>query len=234
MRLICPACGALASLESWLADADARAALSVAAALPADLGPRVVRYLGLFRPAKRGLAWDRAHALLTELAGAIAAGAIERDRKRYAISPAAWAEGLDLVLAARPTLDLPLRTHGYLYEILASNARRAAGRAEQHAADAAVPLHPSHRPAATSPVGEGPGARVPEPSTAEILAEHERLRTGAAVTDAHGQPATAAELRQRWRRQGGQGTGSANPLRPLGALLAGASVAPPPPEEPPA
>lgn len=235
MRLICPACGALASLESWLADGDARAALALAAALPAELGPRVVRYLGLFRPAKRGLAWDRAHSLLAELAAAIAAGAIERERKRYEVGPAAWAEGLDTVLAARPTLDLPLRSHGYLYEILASNARRTAARADQHAAAATTPLHPSHRPAASPlPLGEGPGVRVPaEPSTAEILAEHDRRRTRAVVTDAHGQPATPAELRQRWRARGGQGTGAANPLRQLSALLAGAGVTSPPPEDTP-
>lgn len=130
MRLTCPCCGAQNSLEALLMDATARQAVAAALALP-GLGDRLARYLGLFRPQGRGLAWDRAARLLEELRAAIAAGQIDRHGQTWPAPLDYWALALDQILDSRPTMTLPLKSHGYLYEILVGMSRKAA---ERHAA----------------------------------------------------------------------------------------------------
>ena len=124
MRLTCPCCGAQNSLEALLNDAAARQAVAVALALP-GLGDRLVRYLGLFRAPKHGLTWDRAARLLEELNTAIAAGQITRHGQDWPAPLDYWKSALDQVLDARPTLTLPLKTHGYLYEVVLGHSRKA-------------------------------------------------------------------------------------------------------------
>jgi len=133
MRLTCPSCGAMHSVEALLADANARRAVLAAAELPGGLGERVVRYVALFRPRERALSWDRAAKLLEEMAAAIAAGQIERDGRAYPAPPEYWRTALDQMLDGRERLALPLKTHGYLYEIIAGQSRRADQRAAERA-----------------------------------------------------------------------------------------------------
>ena len=134
MKLTCPCCGAMHSIEGLLADAAARRAVAAALALPAGLGDRVLRYIGLFRPQTRGLGWDRAARLLEELHVAIDAGQIERDGRCWPAPLDYWKNAIDQMLDGRERLALPLKTHGYLYEIIAGHSRRAdqreAARAE--------------------------------------------------------------------------------------------------------
>lgn len=126
MRLTCPCCGAQYSLEALLTDAAARQAVAAALALP-GLGDRLVRYLGLFRPpGGRGLTWDRVARLLDELHAALAAGQIERHGQTWPAPLDYWQLALDQILDSRPTLILPLKSHGYLYEILVGLSRKAA------------------------------------------------------------------------------------------------------------
>lgn len=133
MRLTCPSCGAMHSVEALLADANARRAVLAAADLPGGLGERVVRYVALFRPRERALSWDRAAKLLEEMAAAIAAGQIERDGRAYPAPHEYWRTALDQMLDGRAGLALPLKTHGYLYEIIAGQSRRADQRAAERA-----------------------------------------------------------------------------------------------------
>jgi hypothetical protein len=135
MRLTCPCCGAVSSLEGLLTDAAARQAVAAALELPAGLGERLLRYLGLFRPQGRALAWDRAARLLEELRAAIDAGQIERNGQTWPAPLDYWRLALDQMLDGRPNLALPLKSHGYLYEIIAGMARKAG---EQRAARAEV------------------------------------------------------------------------------------------------
>lgn len=128
MRLTCPCCGATASLEAFLTDAAARRAVTAAAGLPAALGDRLMRYLGLFRPRERGLAWDRAARLLEELNAAVAAGQIERDGRLHPAPVEYWKNAIDQMLDGRDRLILPLKSHGYLYEIIAGMGQRAEDR----------------------------------------------------------------------------------------------------------
>lgn len=136
MRLTCPCCGAQHSLEALLTDAAARQAVAAALALP-GLGDRLVRYLGLFRPTGgRGLTWDRVARLLEELNAAVAAGQIERHGQHWPAPLDYWKLALDQMLDSRPTLILPLKSHGYLYEIIAGLSRKAADdRAARQEAD---------------------------------------------------------------------------------------------------
>lgn len=172
MRLICPCCGAQNSLEALLTDAAARQAVAAALALP-GLGDRLVRYLGLFRPPGRGLTWDRVARLLDELNAALAAGQIERHGQTWPAPLDYWKLALDQILDSRPTLTLPLKSHGYLYEILVGLSRKAS---DARAAQAEVAAEQARardgqrqgqmQPAAAltaalpaPPVGEGPGER---------------------------------------------------------------------------
>jgi len=131
MRLTCPCCGGLFSIEAALADASARQAVAAALQLPAGLGERVLRYLGLFRPAERGLSWDKATRLLVDLQEAMSAAQVSRHGRVWAAPLDYWRMALDQILDARPTLTLPLKTHGYLFEIVAGIAQKAEARAEQ-------------------------------------------------------------------------------------------------------
>jgi hypothetical protein len=131
MRLTCPGCGATNSLEALLNDGAARQAVATALALPANLGPRLLRYLGLFRPAQRSLTWDRAAHLLAELHTMIDAGEIRRQGRPWRVTPADWASALDQIIDRRASLTLPLKSHGYLLEILAGQANRVEAAQEE-------------------------------------------------------------------------------------------------------
>lgn len=130
MRLTCTCCGATGSIEMFSADVDARRAVEIAAGMPAQLGPLALRYLGLFRPHKRGLAWDRVCKLLGELAAMIAAGQVERRGKPVPASAESFGRAMQQMLDQRERLELPLANHHYLVAIVAGNAPREAAAAE--------------------------------------------------------------------------------------------------------
>lgn len=133
MRLTCPACNAENSLEVLVGrEADARA---VAGFLERHLpmGESLLRYIALFRPAKRRLGLGRMVALVEELMPDIERHAIDRKGREWRADPRAWRAAFDTVLAARDkgTLSLPLTSHGYLYEVLVGLAEKAEAAVEQ-------------------------------------------------------------------------------------------------------
>lgn len=147
MQLTCPACATRYPIEAALTDEAARQAVATALQLPAPLGDHLLRYLGLFRPAKRALAWDRAGRLLSELLEMIHAGRIERKGRSWAAPESAWLAALEQMLARRDRLDLPLSGHNYLLTIVCDVAAK---QAEERAARDR-PLHSSHqRPGETA------------------------------------------------------------------------------------
>lgn len=156
MRLICPSCGATHSADGISDDADARLALMTAAELPADLGPLVLRYIGLFRPMKsRNLAWHRVRKLITELAEMIEAGKVRRNGRDWPAPASAWRVAIDQILSRRDAgkLRLPMESHGYLLEILTGEADKAEAQAEDAVESArrrtrAGDADPFERPAA--------------------------------------------------------------------------------------
>jgi len=138
MKLVCPACGSVNSLDSLVGHDGARAALAELAKLSGPLASAVVRYLALFRPAKRQLSLDRMASLLAELNPMIMEARIERSGRNYAAPREVWVGAIDSILASRDRLTLPLKSHGYLLEIIigqihkaemAAETKREAGRA---------------------------------------------------------------------------------------------------------
>lgn len=133
MRLTCAACGAHGSIEQFTADADARTALALGLKLPNGLGGIALRYISLFRPAKRGLTWDRVCKLLHEIVVMVEAGQVERRGKSFPATPALFAHAMQQMLDQRERLDLPLQTHGYLVAIIAGDSPREAAQLEAQA-----------------------------------------------------------------------------------------------------
>ena len=122
MNTKCPNCGAVHSLDSLLANEATGDLLAMVAALDADVGRAALRYLGLFRPGKSQLSFARAAKLLGEIHADMLAGRIRREHQEYAAPPAAWLYGFQTALEARDVgrLKLPLKSHGWLYEVMAA------------------------------------------------------------------------------------------------------------------
>jgi hypothetical protein len=137
MKLVCPACGAVASAEAWAADAHMRQTLAILAAIPAPVAERALYYIALFRPrGGRGLSWARAEKLAGELRDLVCAGHVQWEREAARpCPPRIWAEAIDTV-RHRPALRLPLENHNYLRRVaydLADRQDRAAETARNAA-----------------------------------------------------------------------------------------------------
>jgi len=94
------------------------------------LAKLLVQYVVLFRPATRQLSLDRLAALLGELLPLIEAGRIERGGRIWAAPLDAWKAALEDMIAKRDKLTLPLKSHGYLLEVIAGQAGKAEAAAE--------------------------------------------------------------------------------------------------------
>lgn len=117
----CPNCGAANSLDSLVSDAEAAEVLKMLLELDADIGKAAIRYIGLFRPGKSQLSWARTAKLLNELLPMIKAQEAARDGVCFPAPTEAWIHGFNETVNARDQgrLKTPLKSHGYLYEILA-------------------------------------------------------------------------------------------------------------------
>ena len=147
MKTRCPCCGAENSLDALIAHEQARQSLWALANIGGAMTQGLVRYLGLFRPAKSALSASRMATLMAELLPDIQAGQIYRNGQSYPAPVAAWAYAFNEVLSARDSgrLKTPLKSHGYLYEIIAGWT----GNAPVEAAPA-VPAQPAQQQAAPS------------------------------------------------------------------------------------
>ncbi|OFJ46409.1 hypothetical protein BA896_021895 [Janthinobacterium lividum] len=128
--MACPACGAEFTLDVLIAHDGAREALVEAMGLNLSLGKRLVQYLSLFRPAKRQLTMDRVASLLKEVSPSIKAARITRNGRDWVIPQESWAWALEEIVAKKDKLTLPLKSHGYLFEMLIAAADKLEGRAE--------------------------------------------------------------------------------------------------------
>ncbi|WP_290890604.1 hypothetical protein [Arenimonas sp.] len=116
----CPACGAELTLDAMLSHDAARRAVAAAMVVSPALADRLMKYLGLFRPAKRQLTMDRVATLLEELLPMLQSQTVSRAGREYSTIPDTWKQALDQMLRARDAnkLTLPLKSHGYLLEIV--------------------------------------------------------------------------------------------------------------------
>ena len=150
MNIKCPNCGAVHSLDSLINDAEASAVLKAVLEMDAELGKAAIRYIGLFRPAKSQLSWARTAKLLNELLPMIKAQEVARDGVCFPAPAEAWIYGFNETVNARDQgrLKTPLKSHGYLYEILAgwvgqSSAGNQTNQPNQPNRRAALPATPS-------------------------------------------------------------------------------------------
>lgn len=132
MRLICPSCGACCSAEAWGNDAKAREVLAAIAAM--EQPTLVVRYLGLFRPASRGLAWDRAGRAVADLRGLLGAAELAwKGGRPLPVRPGLWFSAMEIVVEkeAAGKLVRPLKDHNFLKAVAYDLAAKQDGQAEK-------------------------------------------------------------------------------------------------------
>lgn len=194
MKITCPACGAVNSLDALIGNEAARSVL-VQALEQTPVGKRLIRYVALFRPAARQLSWDRTANLLGELLDLIKAGKIERHGRLWAAPEAAWVIALDEILARRDEgkLTLPLKSHGYLLEIITGQANKAEAKAEQADHDRRAGHTPVGRPLPNPPPPAGEGTNTPSPVNGGGLG---RGNTAPRMSKAAAQEKIAAVKRQ--------------------------------------
>ncbi len=163
MRLKCPGCNAEMDLDVLLAHEEGRHVLAQLLQAGVPQGALLLRYIALFRPAKRSLAMSRTLALLTELWPDMQRGVITRRGRDWATTTAQWQTAIETVLAARDkgTLTLPLTGHGYLYEVLLGMVDKAEAVVEREREQD----RQSRDPARHSREGGNPGA----PTVTELL-----------------------------------------------------------------
>lgn len=130
MKLVCPVCQAEFPLEASMNDVAARHAV-VAAFELTEIGSLLIRYVNLFKPAKQALSMSRLAKLLEELVPMVKAGQITRNGTLYPAPQAYWQQAIETVLMQRDKLTLPMKSHGYLLEIIAGYAQKANGKAEK-------------------------------------------------------------------------------------------------------
>ena len=97
MKTRCPCCGAENSLDALLNHDAARLALWELTKIGDEITRLAVNYVGLFRPAKSALSFDRMAKLLEELRTQMDDGFIERDGRRIEVSRVAWAYGFRVI-----------------------------------------------------------------------------------------------------------------------------------------
>ena len=130
MRLTCPACGAVASLEIWSQDGKARETLATVAAMPGEVASHACAYLSLFRPKSKALTWTRALKIANELKSMVEHGWVRWDRSvDRPATPDMWAAAMARMIECPPR-DLPLSNHNYLRRIVFSMADEADRHAE--------------------------------------------------------------------------------------------------------
>ncbi|MEW6330202.1 MAG: hypothetical protein AB1560_01945 [Pseudomonadota bacterium] len=130
MKTSCPGCGCVFDLDAGVSDADARRFAELVAGLDPRVAKPLIQYLALFRPAKTGMRWSRMLSLAQELEPMIREARVTRKGTTYAVPLELWSGALAM-LADRPkNLTLPLKSHGYLLEILANQAEKISAKHE--------------------------------------------------------------------------------------------------------
>lgn len=171
MRLVCPSCGAIASMEAWANDANWRAFAEALTKLPKDIEVRALPYLGLFRKGERGLTPPRARKLLAELLDLVASGTVRWDAGEERPAPTeVWARAMDAVLARRPQ---GLDNHNYLRRVAWESAKELAAQAERDRERAKL-----HREHVSSP-GEAPASDEDRAEMTRMLKEFSGKMGGA-------------------------------------------------------
>jgi hypothetical protein len=129
----CPACNAVFSLDVAFAIDAGREAVLAALKMPAPLALLFAKYLGMFRASGRALSFDRMERLMSELVPMFEKSVVTRNGLSRPCALAFWQQGIEKMIELRETdkLQLPLKTHGYLLEIVFGLADQAGAKQEK-------------------------------------------------------------------------------------------------------
>lgn len=125
--LTCPSCGAEMPLEVSIAHEELREAAYEIMKLELPEGALLLRYVGLFRPARNKMRPVKTVQLIRELLLHMRGGEPIRHKGcELAVPMEVWRSGLEAMLAKADTgkLSLPLTSHGYLFTIIADLAQK--------------------------------------------------------------------------------------------------------------
>lgn len=118
MKFVCPSCGLTASAEAWINDAAARYLLLAVASLPHPLPKATLLYLGLFRPEKQALRWEKAGKIVAGLAKLTGPGHVQVQGKvARPCPPRIWAQAMEQMIERREAIRRPLPNHNYLKQV---------------------------------------------------------------------------------------------------------------------
>lgn len=93
----------------------------------------VLQYVALFTPEKQQLTLPKQLLLIKQLLPGLQSGVLTHKGREWPAPLAAWAQGIEQMLAARAAgrLELPMTGHGYLYAIVTGLADKAEATQEQ-------------------------------------------------------------------------------------------------------
>ena len=154
MRLRCPSCNAVHSVEAWVDEDFVVQALTTVAKMPREVAPLALRYVALFRPTgRRGLSWQKAAKVLKELYELVTARTVTWERQEVEITPAIWARAIEIVLDAG--IHPPLKNHNYLRHVAFEQAKKAQARAEfERERRQSYPYSRPHDGSGPEPIGD--------------------------------------------------------------------------------
>lgn len=162
LELTCPVCCVASPLEGFIQVEEQGRAVMIALGLPASLRDVFVRYMRLFNPPGRKGTISKTVRLLTELEQPIRDCRVSRRGNDYVAPVELWRDAMeDIVERARQpgsTLTLPLKSHGYLFEVVAGKCEQAAAKAEKRSEQGRNhgEFYSAAKPAAT-PIAASPG-----------------------------------------------------------------------------
>ena len=177
-NLTCPVCSATLNFEQIASRLEADRTFDRLIAVSVPLGNIVLQYLTLFTPAKQRLTNSKKLRLIHQLLPDLERRAITHKGRDWPAPLPLWAAAMEQMLSARANdrLTLPMTGHTYLYSILAAQADKQEGAAEQQReqerrtgprpattnapVQVAQALQPAPRPpAAPTPAGTSPAVR---------------------------------------------------------------------------
>lgn len=94
-------------------------------------GDSLLAYVQLFKSEKKVLSMSKLTKLLEELVPMMRDGKIEHKGSVWPAPQAYWEQAIRQMLDTRESLKLPIKTHGYLFSIIAGYANKAGGKAEK-------------------------------------------------------------------------------------------------------
>lgn len=134
MQICCPVCDSAFPIAAGFAEADGKRLAVILAEFEPTLGRAMIGYLSLFKPGKTQLRLARAAKLAAEVKALVDEGSVAKDERtgvRRQATPVLWTAGIEMMLAQRATLTLPLDSHGYLRAVVFGLADKVDAQAER-------------------------------------------------------------------------------------------------------